>query len=66
LLSALGEQPKEVLALVGPEGGFAPEEVDTAVAAGGMHVTLGRRRLRAETAGIAAVNAVMLHAQRGG
>lgn len=62
LFSALGGQPDRVLALVGPEGGFAPEEADRAVAAGCTHVTLGRRRLRAETAGIVAMTAVVLHA----
>jgi len=47
------------LALVGPEGGFAPGEVDAVVAAGGTPVSLGPRRLRAETAGLAALQAVV-------
>ncbi len=46
--------------LVGPEGGFAPEEVAEAVAAGFRPVGLGRRVLRAETAAIA-VCAILLH-----
>jgi 16S rRNA (uracil1498-N3)-methyltransferase len=50
-----------VLVLVGPEGGFSEAEVDTAVNAGCTPVSLGPRRLRAETAGIAATHAVMLH-----
>lgn len=37
--------------LIGPEGGFAPEEIDAAVAAGIRPVSLGRRILRTETAG---------------
>lgn len=45
------------LVLVGPEGGFADAEVEAAVAAGCTPVSLGTRRLRAETAGIVAVNA---------
>ena len=45
--------------LVGPEGGFAPSEVDAAVAAGCTPVSLGPRRLRAETAGLAALQAVV-------
>ena len=53
----------DVLALVGPEGGFAPSEVAAAREAGCTPVSLGTRRLRAETAGIAAANAVMLRAQ---
>jgi 16S rRNA (uracil1498-N3)-methyltransferase len=41
--------------LVGPEGGFAPQELDEATAAGCRLVTLGPRILRAETAAIVAV-----------
>jgi 16S rRNA (uracil1498-N3)-methyltransferase len=52
----------DVLALVGPEGGFAPDEVAAATEAGCTPVSLGPRRLRAETAGLVAVNAVMLRA----
>lgn len=40
---------------VGPEGGFAPEEVQRATARGAIAVHLGRRVLRAETAAIAAL-----------
>jgi 16S rRNA (uracil1498-N3)-methyltransferase len=47
-----------VCVLVGPEGGFTDEEVDRATRAGGQAVTLGPRRLRAETAGIAVAAAV--------
>jgi len=46
----------EALVLVGPEGGFADSEVEAAVAAGGTVVSLGPRRLRAETAGLAALH----------
>lgn len=44
---------------VGPEGGFAPGEAEGARAAGITPVTLGRRVLRAETASIAAVSAIL-------
>lgn len=44
---------------IGPEGGFTREEVDCARARGIVPVSLGRRILRAETAGIAAVAAIM-------
>lgn len=47
---------KSVLLLIGPEGGFNPEEVAAAKAAGFQPVTLGSRVLRAETAAIAAVS----------
>lgn len=41
--------------LVGPEGGFAPEEIEQARAAGFVSVSLGASVLRAETASITAV-----------
>lgn len=44
-----------VVALVGPEGGFAPEEAETAQTRGFVPVTLGRRILRTETAGLIAL-----------
>jgi 16S rRNA (uracil1498-N3)-methyltransferase len=47
------------LVLVGPEGGLSPAEVETAVAAGCTPVSLGARRLRAETAGLAALHSVV-------
>jgi len=43
---------QRVLALIGPEGGFAPEEVQAARAAGFVPVSLGKRVLRTETAGL--------------
>jgi len=46
--------------LIGPEGGFAPEEVEAAVAAGIKPISLGRRILRTETAGMALIAALML------
>lgn len=52
--------PRRILVLVGPEGGFSEEEVKTAEAAGATVVSLGPRRLRAETAALAAAAAVML------
>jgi len=48
-----------VSVLIGPEGGYAPHEVERAVAAGATVVTLGRRVLRSETAGLVAVTLVM-------
>lgn len=44
---------------VGPEGGFAPAEVKYAESRGIVAVGLGRRILRAETAGLAAVSAIL-------
>lgn len=58
--TALADEPPtaRILVLVGPEGGFTDEEVAMVRQGGGTPVSLGPRRLRAETAGIAAVVAV--------
>lgn len=45
--------------MIGPEGGFAPEEVKMAAQAGLRSVSLGTRILRCETAPIAALAAVL-------
>ena len=44
--------------MVGPEGDFSPEEVEMAMKAGFVPVTLGDSRLRTETAGLFACAAV--------
>jgi 16S rRNA (uracil1498-N3)-methyltransferase len=59
-LAAAAAGADKVLLLVGPEGGFSPEEVAAARAAGAAPVRLGRLTLRTETAGLAAL-AVLLH-----
>lgn len=51
----------EIGILIGPEGGFDVEEVEEAKAAGICPVTLGRRILRTETAGMAALSILMFH-----
>ena len=45
--------------LIGAEGGLAPEELDRATQAGFVGVRLGPRILRTETAGIAALSAIL-------
>lgn len=52
LLNGLKEQPKKILYIVGPEGGFTTEEIEFLKNQGANIVTLGRRILRAETASI--------------
>jgi 16S rRNA (uracil1498-N3)-methyltransferase len=47
-----GARPDRVALFVGPEGGFAPEEVEDARQLGFLPVTLGPRILRTETAAI--------------
>ena len=44
---------------IGPEGGFEPVEVEKAKEMGAVPVTLGRRILRTETAGIAVLTSIM-------
>ncbi len=48
-------QNQDLAILVGPEGGFEPTELDTAIKAGYLPVSLGRHILRSETAAIAAM-----------
>jgi 16S rRNA (uracil1498-N3)-methyltransferase len=49
-----GPTPGSILLLIGPEGDFTPEEVNSAREAGIPPASLGRRILRVETAAIAA------------
>lgn len=46
---------------IGPEGGFEEEEVEQAKRAGAHAVTLGKRILRTETAGLTALSILMYH-----
>lgn len=50
---------KSVGIFIGPEGGFDESEVEAAVSAGAKPVTLGRRILRTETAGLAILSILM-------
>ncbi len=58
LLSAVPATAHAVELLIGPEGGLSAAEVDAAVAAGFVPVTIGPYVLRSETAGVAAVAAI--------
>lgn len=49
---------------IGPEGGFEPEEVDAAVSMGARVITLGRRILRTETAGLATLAILMFELEQ--
>lgn len=46
---------------IGPEGGFAKEEAELAISSGAKEITLGKRILRTETAGLAIVSVLMFH-----
>lgn len=52
-------QPFSVALFSGPEGGFSPQEFETAARYGMIAVTLGPRTLRAETAPLAATSAIL-------
>lgn len=46
---------------IGPEGGFEREEVEQAMEAGAQVITLGKRILRTETAGLTVLSILMFH-----
>jgi 16S rRNA (uracil1498-N3)-methyltransferase len=52
---------QDALLLIGPEGDFSEEEVKKAIAAGFIPVSLGRSRLRTETAAL--VGLIACHAE---
>ena len=58
ILSAI--QPGQSVGIfIGPEGGFEEKEVETAINEGVKPITLGRRILRTETAGLAILSVLM-------
>lgn len=57
-----GLKPGEDIAIfIGPEGGFDTEEIEKAMAAGVLPITLGKRILRTETAGMTVLSIIMYH-----
>lgn len=46
---------------IGPEGGFEKEEVEAAIGSGAKAITLGKRILRTETAGLTTLSVLMFH-----
>ncbi len=55
------EPGQRIAVFIGPEGGFEESEIQAALAAGIEPVTLGRRILRTETAGLAVLSWLMYH-----
>lgn len=53
------EGAANILVVVGPEGGFSEREADEASAAGASLTGLGKRILRAETAGMTALSCIL-------
>ena len=49
---------------IGPEGGFDEKEIELALEAGAKPITLGRRILRTETAGLAILSILMYRLER--
>ncbi len=60
LQALLQQPPDDALVLIGPEGGFSPQEVQQAETAGFQLVSLGPRRLRAETAALIIASAFLI------
>lgn len=60
LREILSSQTKKIAIFTGPEGGFEEREVELLAENGAVIATLGKRILRAETAPIAALAAIML------
>jgi 16S rRNA (uracil1498-N3)-methyltransferase len=55
---------KQVLLLVGPEGGWSPKEIEMAAGLGCELISLGPRILRTETAALVAISQLIYHYSR--
>ncbi len=55
-MNSFTARPKEIVAVVGPEGGWTDAEIELARESGWQVVSLGGRTLRAETGAIVAVS----------
>ena len=66
LLAQQIELHKNIIILIGPEGDFSKEEVEKAVRAGFLPVSLGEKRLRTETASVFSIAAIHAVNQRSG
>ena len=60
-ITSLPESCNEVIVLVGPEGGFSPNEINLANLNGYISQVMGKRILRAETAAISALAFCQIH-----
>ncbi len=57
---------QKVAIFIGPEGGFAPEEIELAQQSGARLLSLGKRILRTETAGMAMLTLCMIRLEEQG
>ena len=55
---AKAQAPQNLTVMIGPEGGFSPQEEELAIKQGAIALSLGKRVLRTETAGMAAMAAL--------
>ena len=60
LLKDIIKRGEDALVLIGPEGDFSEEEVEKAIQAGFQPISLGRSRLRTETAALVACHIMNL------
>lgn len=58
------ESGMDIAVFIGPEGGFEGEEIRMAEEYGIIPVTLGKRILRTETAGLCILSALMIHLEQ--
>lgn len=61
LLDVLEQSSNDILVMIGPEGDFSSEEVQTAIQQGFLPVSLGDSRLRTETAGLVALHLMTIN-----
>lgn len=55
---------RDVAVFIGPEGGFTQEEIQHAMEEDICPITLGKRILRTETAGMAVLSIIMYHLEQ--
>lgn len=60
MISSIGAG-QDIGVFIGPEGGFEEEEIAKAVKSGAYPITLGKRILRTETAGLTILSILMYH-----
>jgi 16S rRNA (uracil1498-N3)-methyltransferase len=65
LLKDVVKRGEDALVMIGPEGDFSEEEVKMAIEAGFQPISLGRSRLRTETAALVATHILNLSNQKG-
>lgn len=64
VVSADGAAPREIVLVVGPEGGISPEELDAFAEAGGVPYRMGPTVLRTSTAGTVAAAVLLARSGR--